>query len=427
MGPATSFSGSRSASVVRWLHTLVFASIVSVLVVSAAAGKYGGGSGIETDPYLIRTAGDLDLLGSSQDDWGKSFRLMADIDLKDCNETNFHLIGHWGSWGDAANRPFNGIFDGNDRTISNFHYRDMKANGIGLFRYMNVGEIKNLRLRNVKIVTDGVDVGSLIGYFGGGAVVDCEVTGADVTGNTYVGGLIGTADGIVSQCSSRGRVTGIMHVGGLIGDVGEGTIKRSYSKASVSGNDSVGGLIGITLNQASVVDSCYANGSVKGGVYAGGLVGQVVAGRVYRCYSTGAVSGGQAVGGLVGAKRVLGDVIVSFWDSQRSGQTTSAGGMPKTTAEMWASSTYSGWDFDATWTICEGGNYPVLWWQVPTADLRCPDGVNAVDFVRFAMEWERKNCGAVNQNCDWADFDGSGSVGYPDLAILAEEWLTGLY
>jgi len=218
-----------------------------------------------------------------------------------------------------------------------------------------------------------------------------------------------------------------LSVGGLIGEVGQGTVKKSYSKASVSGNDSVGGLAGVMTQEVSVVDSCYANGSVNGARYAGGLVGHLVAGRVYRSYSTGAVTGGQPVGGLIGNKRVLGDVIVSFWDAQASGLATSAGGMSKTTAEMWSADTFNGWDFDSTWSICEGRNYPVFWWQVPTADLRCPDGVQWIDFAWFAMQWERNDCGAVNDGCDWTDFDGSGAVGFPDLAILAGEWLAGTY
>jgi hypothetical protein len=94
---------------------------------------------------------------------------------------------------------------------------------------------------------------------------------------------------------------------------------------------------------------------------------------------------------------------------------------------MWSSATYVGWDWDGTWSICDGRNYPVFWWQMPTADLRCPDGVNATDFAWFAMEWERSDCGEVNSHCDWADIDWSGSVGFSDLAILAEEWLSGLY
>ncbi|RPJ38840.1 MAG: hypothetical protein EHM35_03640 [Planctomycetaceae bacterium] len=427
MAPAMNSSRPRSTLVVRWSRRLALAPIVAGLLVSVAAGKYAGGTGSVDNPYVILTAEDLDLLGSSQGDWNKNFRLGADIDLKDCNETNFHLIGYWGSWGDPTNKPFSGKFDGNGRTISNLRYRDMKGSGIGLFRYVDMGDIKNLRLKNVKIVTEGTYIGSLVGYFEDGGIIDCHVTGADVTGKSHVGGMVGSADGSISQCSSRGRVAGILYVGGLAGQVGEGTIKQSYSKASVSGNDSVGGLVGVVLQETSAVDSCYANGAVDGVMYVGGLVGQIGSGRVYKSYSTGAVSGSQATGGLVGNKRVLGDVILSFWDAQTSGQTAGAGGTPKNTPEMWSANTFAGWDFNFTWSICEGRNYPVFWWQVPTADLRCPDGVHWIDFASFAMQWERHDCTAVNDNCDWADFDGSGDVGFPDLAILAEEWLTGMY
>ncbi len=427
MAPATDSSGRGSAPVVRWFRCLVLASIFAGVFVSVAAGKYGGGSGTEADPYLIRTAEDLDLLGSSQGDWeGKSFRLMADIDLQNYNETNFHLIGSWVSWGDTANRAFRGNFDGNRHTISNFHYRDMKQNGIGLFRYADVATIKNLRLENVMIVTDGMDVAPLVGYFQRGAVMDCHVVGADVTGDSRVGGLIGTAEGSVTQCSSRGRVAGFQYVGGLIGYVNQGTIKQSYSKAPASGTDSVGGLIGVTVGSTSIIESCYAHGSVKGTTTAGGLVGQLGAGKIWRCYSTGAVSDGQFVGGLVG-KKFQGEVLASYWDAQTSGRTTSAGlEKSKTTDQMWSASTFADWDFDYTWSICEGRNYPVFLWQIPTADLRCPDGVNWIDFVRFAVQWERNDCGAANWDCEWVDFDGSGDVGFPDLAIFAEEWLAGI-
>jgi hypothetical protein len=416
-----------SALAIRWLDHFVPAFVIAGLLVSVAAGKYGGGSGTVEDPYLIGTAEDLDLLGSSQGDWDKSFRLVADIDLKDYDEKNLHLIGYWAAWGDLTNRPFSGAFDGAGHTISNFHYRDMQASGIGLFRYVHAGEVKNLHLENVKIVTGGDHIGSLVGSLGSGGVSNCQVTGADVTGNDQVGGLIGSADGFVSRCSSRGRVAGVLRVGGLLGEADLGTVQRSYSRASVSGTDSVGGLAGTVLQTTSLIDGCYATGRVEGASYAGGLVGQLVSGKVYKSYSAGPVTGSQAVGGLVGTTRALGEVIMSYWDSQASGCATSAGGMARTTAEMWSADTFIGWDFDTVWAICEGRSYPIFWWQVPTADVRCPDGVNWIDFVRFSMQWEHNDCGAVNWNCDWADFDESGDVGFPDLAILAEEWLEGTY
>lgn len=79
--------------------------------------------------------------------------------------------------------------------------------------------------------------------------------------------------------------------------------------------------------------------------------------------------------GLVGEIENSGrDVINSYWDIETSGQTTSAGGTGKTTAEMQTAGTFleAGWDFveetangtDDSWWIREGQDYPHLWWEL---------------------------------------------------------------
>jgi len=406
---------------------LLICPIIATILVSAAAAKYSGGAGSSADPYQIGTAQDLDTLGNSPGDWIKQFVLVKDIDLTGYSEKNFHLIGGWVGLGSTENRPFSGIFDGKGRTISNLSFRDADSGAcVGLFRYVNVGEVRNLNLANIKIVGNGTSTGALVGYLEAGAVVNCHAVGINVTGNTRVGGLVGHVGGAVAQSSSRGQVTGVRYVGGLVGDVSEGTVSRSYSKATVSGDESVGGLAGATINQASIVDSCYATGKVRGDTGAGGLVGLTAQGRIFRCYSTGAVTGDQNVGGLTGEVMYFGEVIASFWDKERSGQTKSGGGTGKTTAEMRSADTFINWDFDLIWAICDGLHTPVFLWQIPPGDLRCPDGVTILDFAWFALQWERADCGAVNSSCEWADLDESGDVGYRDLAIFAENWLTGI-
>jgi len=66
-------------------------------------------------------------------------------------------------------------------------------------------------------------------------------------------------------------------------------------------------------------------------------------------------------------------VTACLWDTQTSGQSTSAGGIGKTTAEMQTASTFldGGWDFvdevangtKDIWWILEGQDYPRLWWE----------------------------------------------------------------
>ncbi|HVV67702.1 MAG TPA: hypothetical protein VHE99_01510 [Gammaproteobacteria bacterium] len=66
-------------------------------------------------------------------------------------------------------------------------------------------------------------------------------------------------------------------------------------------------------------------------------------------------------GGLLGKN--VGSVLNlpnNYWDKQSSGQSNSAGGIGKTTAEMLQKSTYNGWDFVNTWGINEGKSYPFL-------------------------------------------------------------------
>jgi hypothetical protein len=113
---------------------------------------------------------------------------------------------------------------------------------------------------------------------------------------------------------------------------------------------------------------------------------------------------------------------------ETSGQTTSAGGTGKSTAEMKSIDTYLpvNFDFGGMWTICEGRAYPILLWQIPPGDLRCPDGVNFTDFVWFAAAWRHADCGELNYSCEGADLDKSGDVDPLDLAIFSANWLVGV-
>jgi hypothetical protein len=65
----------------------------------------------------------------------------------------------------------------------------------------------------------------------------------------------------------------------------------------------------------------------------------------------------------VGYNNPVGGVGTSYWDTQTSGQATSAGGTGKTTAQMKKQATFVGWDFTSVWRISENLSYPILQWQ----------------------------------------------------------------
>jgi len=310
---------------------------------------FSGGTGEPNNPYLIATADELNSIGYNQRLMDVHFKLINDIDL---TGVNLFSIG-------TSLYPFKGTFDGNGYIISNLTVTSESYSG--LFRYVR-GEhahIKDLGLIDPNIhAEEGNFIGSLVGYFRNGTIINCYVRGGSISGKSRIGGLVGHNRSLIANC---------------------------YSSASVSGGSRIGGLVG--TNSAGTIINCYAKGSVSGNYYIfGGLVGQNDSGTIKNCYSVGHVQEPSEpvffptdVGGLIGKVSEDGMVITSFWDTQTSGQTTSAGGIPSTggiplqTHEMQTARIFLtvGWDFvdedkngtEDIWWILEGQDYPRLWWE----------------------------------------------------------------
>jgi hypothetical protein len=342
--------------------------------------KYSGGTGEPNDPYRIASAEDLNDIGNHVEDWDKHFILINDVNLAQYTGTQFKIIGT--SW----NNPFQGVFDGNDRRVWNFTWSSTNRNYIGLFGYLGEGgQIKKLGMENVDVNAGTGDfIGELVGWNYAGTISGCYSSGS-VLGNESVGGLMGYNDGTITNCYSTGSVTGgDWCVGGLMGN-NWGTVTDCYFTGSVSGNYGVGGVVGGNC-LTETITNCYSSGSVSGYVYVGGFVG-LNYGTITNCYSSSSVSGNDNVGGLVGS----GDpnlVTTSFWDKDTSGQTTSVGGVGKTTAEMKTKSTFTeaGWDFVEIWGIGENQTYPFLRTE-PAGDSNHDKKIDLIDLAILASHW----------------------------------------
>ena len=137
------------------------------------------------------------------------------------------------------------------------------------------------------------------------------------------------------------------------------------------------------------------------------------------CFSAGAVSGSTAVGGLIGrVNSDSGQVRNSFWDTTTSGQSGSAAGTGKTTAQMKSPSTFTsaGWNFVSIW-IQKEQEYPRLRWQLLSSDLNDSGRVDIHDLRLFTPNWLSEEHNSVG------DFNGNGIVDYVDFAELSREWL----
>jgi hypothetical protein len=323
----------------------------------------------------------MNAIGADSNDWDKHFLLMADIDLGSFTGTEFNIIG-------TSSNPFTGTFDGNGYTILNFTYITTGTDLIGLFRRVRGenAEIKNLGLINPTIDAAGM-VGSLVGWLFIGNISGCYVNGGSVSGNSYVGGIVGKVGefmpiipssevtncytivdvrgdgdciggimggsyyGRISDCYAAGNTSSRGNaVGGLVGLHQWGTISNSHAAGAIVGINEVGGLVGIKSFGSSVITSssigsveganavgglvgtnsygtitnCYSAGSVAGANDVGGLVGENYS-DITNCYSAGSVVGANDVGGLIGINE-RGTVVSSFWDIETSGLNNMCGG-----------------------------------------------------------------------------------------------------
>jgi hypothetical protein len=142
------------------------------------------------------------------------------------------------------------------------------------------------------------------------------------------------------------------------------TSEFNYATGNVSGHSYVGGLIGRIEGEVGRIADNYARGSVTGSFVVGGLAGSSVC-TVERSYSTGKISGTLYTGGLMGW--CIGSVKSSYWDYLTSGQLFSSCGAGRSSDDMtypYAIDTYTGWDFNNIWSSdispVQNGGYPML-------------------------------------------------------------------
>jgi|GEM_PF-845083 len=367
--------------------------------------RFAGGFGTADNPLQIDTWEHLHRVSESLD---AHFELIGDLDeetdgyeeyVTDPSE-GFEPIG-----GEAD--PFTGTFDGSGHVIDGL-YIDQNGDHVGLFGSVgSTGRLTHIGLDAVN-VTGNEYVGGVVGKSAG--EIDRSWVSGDVTGDDYVGGLVGHTAGTVAESYAEGTVTGDSTVGGLAGHT-EGMVTESYAVGTVTGDSTVGGLVGHT---EGMVAESYAVGTVMGESTVGGLVGSIE-GMVTESYAVGTVTGESTVGGLVGSIGSSGDVSESYAASDvvadteygglvgaNDGEVSSSfwnadvvelgdgGGSDDGTFDATGLSTnemkgeaaednMDGFDFDETWTVETGDiiSYPYL-------QSTPQDPVPGYDDTRFA-------------------------------------------
>ncbi len=351
--------------------------------------RWQNGEGTYEDPYWISTVECLQSISTAMD---AHYLLANDIDAAVTDGWNdgagFTPIGDF-------DQRFSGSINGNSYVITGLYIDRPAVDHAALIGYLDVdGVLTGITLIDTEIVGKR-RVGGLAGY-GLGTVEGCHVHG-DISGELYVGGLVGTLlGGTISHSSTSGNVTGDNDVGGLLG-TNEGTVLGSYSDSDVTGSSRIGGLVGYNLFD-STVENSYATGDVEGTSNIGGFVGRNREGMIRYSYSAGQVTGGDHTGGFAGRADTEGSYedIGNFWDTEISGREGSAMGTGKYTGEMKTQDTFTvaGWDFTDTWHMVGEVTYPLLRWQGLPERTTTPIGLSATsenggwNFVSLSLVME---------------------------------------
>ncbi len=334
------------------------------LVITAVFSFFDGGIGTVDEPFEVSTLEQINEIRNYTD---AHFTLMNNIDASSTSGWNgglgFEPIG-------TSTDPFTGSFDGNGFIISNLTMSRPDEWNVGMFGYIDDGEVQNLSLLNVNIsgdqrvgafaghneglisnvsVSGSVSGDSQIGGIAGrnyGTIEDSESstdvsgTGVETGGITGInvnlilrshstgiisgglgrtGGLIGTNNGTVEQSSATGDVSNGNMIGGLVGlNRDNGVIRESFAIGNVTGDEYVGGFAGRNHDGTPLIENSYSLGSVTGDTGVGGFVGaNSGGGEIRESYSSGSVNGLEDTGGFGG--RNSGDISDSYWDRENSG------------------------------------------------------------------------------------------------------------
>lgn len=290
------------------------------------ADSYAGGSGTESDPYLIANGAQLAKFAQAVNTYtfgNKYAALTNDIYLNDTSDwqswdENTAPKNQWTPIGNAT-YTFHGQLDGRGYAVHGAYINLPEQENVGFFGYIQKingwTNVKNLSLEE-SLIIGKENVGGIAGYINWSGVlekpviINCHNSGT-VQGGDYTGGILGCVAATwytsirVEECSNSGKITGNCYVGGIAGNCDVFIVKNSYNVGTVTGEHDVGGIVGI--GHGSVSD-CWNLGNVSGRTKSVGGIAGAMGERmsttnsvtIERCFNAGAVSGEYDVGGITG-------------------------------------------------------------------------------------------------------------------------------
>lgn len=240
-----------------------------------------------TNTYTVNTAEGLAVWAdAARTNLSTNCILGADITLEvpDDGSDNWTPVGGNGS-------PYTGSFDGAGHTISNLKF-NTSENIKGMFGYINGGaRISNLELKNVDInCTNSLpytDIGAIAGWAEDATIVNCTVSGkiiassgnyvggiigeggsatriygcqvidAEISGNTTIGGVAGSNEGVIVACTVSSKISAGQWIAGGITGPNSGTITACCFSGNLSISMWSNKIGGIASSNSRTITACY--------------------------------------------------------------------------------------------------------------------------------------------------------------------------
>lgn len=375
----------KSIKVILLAIILIIASVVSLsFTVSntfAKSADFKHGEGTESDPYIISTPSELNMVRYHRDAY---FLQAANLDMSDFGQ--FSPIG-------SVSFPFTGHYNGGKYSITNLTIDLDDDNNVGLFSVIFNGTVENLK------------------------IIDSSIKGA-----YNVGAIAGTNKGILKGCIVNSKISGICAVGGISGlNSTHGIIMECGNLGAIENENGkyFGGIAGIN---DGIIENCYNHGDISinanDSVYSGGLVGYNNGGQkaeINSSYSIGGL-GGKARGHIAGDNNgKINDCyfeennfnLISSFNNGQIARTKCLLKDDFTKAESFVNWNY----FNEIWIYIDNCDYPLLsreYVAVESVEFSDKNTVELMPGESYAFEAVTKPVHATVQNITYEVLDNNG-------------------
>lgn len=312
------------------------------------AGTQPAGTGTQETPYLITSLANLEWMATE----ATAFQLSKYY--RQANNIDFFTGTLSRPIGDASDRAFTGVYDGNNKKIDNFNVtgysfycgmfgrtsdciiKDLEINIsstyipdkiysgvlVGYDYDSNFWDILITGTGSISFNTTSLEFGAIAGRSSGGIFINCK-NELNISFSTcdLVGGILGqfTSSGQIENCINSGNLEVSSGnypdsaIGGIVAKIGHLEDTHRISECENSGNvlgyKNVGGIVGYVEDNASslIVEKCVNRGTIDKSYYytaSGGIIGYADSNNIVTikdCYHAGNITSDNNSGGIIGA------------------------------------------------------------------------------------------------------------------------------